>query len=97
MREVFEDLTAVTLADKDTNSIQIDITRNAQGHNRPKKNFLNQYLCQKMAIFIGPRCLGSDLVVRVSVSKRGCADLTDMTLADKETNSIPTDNAKRAI
>ena len=26
-----------------------------------------------------------------------CADLTDVTLADEDTNSILTDNAKRAI
>ena len=32
-----------------------------------------------------------------SVSPRGCVDLTDMTLADEDTNSILTDNANRAI
>ena len=31
------------------------------------------------------------------MSERGCADLTDVTLADEDTNSILTDNAKRAI
>ena len=35
--------------------------------------------------------LGSDLWVRMSVSPRGCRDLTDVTLADKDTNSILTD------
>ena len=34
-----------------------------------------------------------------SVTKTPCADLTDVTLADEDTNSVPTDNAngKRAI
>ena len=41
--------------------------------------------------------LGSDLWVRVSVRPRGFADLTDVTLADEDTNSILTDNANRAI
>ena len=40
--------------------------------------------------------LGSDSWVRMSVSDI-CADLTDVTLADEDTNSILTDNAKRAI
>ena len=41
--------------------------------------------------------LGSDLWVRVSLTKRGFANLTDVTLADEDTNSILTDNANRAI
>ena len=41
--------------------------------------------------------LGSDLWVRMSVTKRAFADLTDVTLADEDTNSILTDNVKRAI
>ena len=45
--------------------------------------------------------LGSDLWVRVSLthslSPRGFADLTEVTLADEDTNSIPTDNVKRVI
>ena len=41
--------------------------------------------------------LGSDLWVRVSVRPRGFADLTDVTLADEDTNSILTDNANRTI
>ena len=42
--------------------------------------------------------LGSDLWVRVSLTGREvCADLTDVTLADEDTNSILADNAKRAI
>ena len=41
--------------------------------------------------------LGSDLWVRFSITKRPFADLTDVTLADEDTNSIPTDNANRAI
>ena len=35
--------------------------------------------------------------VRPSLSEGGCADLTDVTLADEDTNSILTDNANRAI
>ena len=35
--------------------------------------------------------------VRPSVSPRLCADLTDVTLADEDSNSIPTDDVNRAI
>ena len=41
--------------------------------------------------------LGSDLWVRVSLTHRRFADLTDVTLADEDTNPILTDNANRAI
>ena len=45
--------------------------------------------------------LGSDLWVRLSftdsLTELPCADLTDVTLADEDTNSIPTDNSNRAI
>ena len=41
--------------------------------------------------------LGSDLWVRMSVTKRAFADLTDVTLTDEDTNSILTDNANRAM
>ena len=42
--------------------------------------------------------LGSDSWVRMSVSEWATfVDLTDVTLADDDTNSILTDNAKRAI
>ena len=47
--------------------------------------------------------LGSDLwvlmSVRTSVSHRLCADLTDVTLTDEDSNSIPlpTDHINRAI
>ena len=44
--------------------------------------------------------LGSDLWVEFvthSLSKRGFANLTDMTLADQPTNSIETDNTNMAI
>ena len=48
-----------------------------------------------------PGVLGSDLCVPMSVclsvSKRGCANLTDVTLADQATNSIQADNANMAI
>ena len=43
----------------------------------------------------GVRSLGPD--VRPSVTETPCADLTDVTLADEDTNSIPTDNANMAI
>ena len=41
--------------------------------------------------------LGSDLWVMISLSPRGFADLTDVTLADEDSNSIPTDDVNRAI
>ena len=42
--------------------------------------------------------LGSDSWVRMSVTESNtCVDLTDVTLADEDTKSISTDNAKRAI
>ena len=43
----------------------------------------------------GVRSLGPD--VRHSVPPTPCLDLTDVTLADEDTNSILTDNANRAI
>ena len=48
-------------------------------------------------LFIGPRCPWSDLWIRVSLTERAFADLTDVTLADEDTNSILTDNANRAF
>ena len=39
----------------------------------------------------------SNDVNRPPLSKRGLWDFTDVTLADEDTKSIPTDNAKRAI
>ena len=41
--------------------------------------------------------LGSDLWVRMSVTHRRFAHLTDVTLADEDTKPILTDNANRAI
>ena len=41
--------------------------------------------------------LGSDSWVRLSVTHSCCADLTDVTLADEDSNSIPTDDVNRAI
>ena len=41
--------------------------------------------------------LGSDLWVLMSVTDRLCADLTDATLADDDSNSIPTDDVNKAI
>ena len=49
-------------------------------------------------IFIGPRCLWGPIYGLTSLSLTHlCADLTDVTLADEDTNSILADNAKRAI
>ena len=41
--------------------------------------------------------LGSDIWVRFSQTLTTFADLTDVTLADEDTNSILTDNANRAF
>ena len=41
-------------------------------------------------------CFIGHLWVQVSLSRRPCADLTDVTQADED-NSIPTDDANRAI
>ena len=41
--------------------------------------------------------LESDLWVRLSETETPCVDLTDVTLADEDTNSILADNAKGAI
>ena len=41
--------------------------------------------------------LGSDLWVLISETTRLFADLTDVTLADKDSNSIPTDDVNRAF
>ena len=51
-------------------------------------------------IFIGPRCLWGLIYGFASLSLTHlCADLTDVTLADEDTNSIPSDsdNVNRAI
>ena len=48
-------------------------------------------------IFIGLTYPWSDLWVRVSLTEGGFADLTDVTLADEDSNSIPTDDVNRAI
>ena len=41
--------------------------------------------------------LGSDLWVLMSQTERLFADLTDVTLADEDSNSIPTDDVNRAF
>ena len=41
--------------------------------------------------------LGSDLWVLMSVRHTPFADLTDVTLSDEDSNSIPTDDVNRAI
>ena len=43
----------------------------------------------------GVRSMGPD--VRPSVTERLCSDLTDVTLADEDSNSIPTDDVNRAF
>ena len=43
----------------------------------------------------GVRSMGPD--VSDSIHTRLCADLTDVTLADEDSNSIPTDGVNRAI
>ena len=45
----------------------------------------------------GPIYVSQSLSVCLSVSKRGLANLTDVTLADQATNSIQADNANMAI
>ena len=45
----------------------------------------------------GPIYVSQSLSVCLSVSKRHCANLTDVTLADQATNSIQADNANMAI
>ena len=51
------------------------------------------------SVFIGPRCPWGPIYVSgpMSVSTTLCADLTDVTLADEDSNSIPTDDVNRAI
>ena len=41
--------------------------------------------------------LGSDLWVLISLTPRLCSDLTDVTLADEDSNSTPADDVNRAI
>ena len=50
-----------------------------------------------VAFLSDPGVLGSDLWVRLSLTKRRCANLTDVTLADQATNSIQADDANMAI
>ena len=47
----------------------------------------------------GVRSMGPDVTHSLthSVHTRPCADLTDVTLADEDSNSIPADYVKRAI
>ena len=50
-------------------------------------------------VFIGPRCPWGPIYGSgsLSLTPRGFANLTDVTLADGDTKSLLTDNAKRAI
>ena len=58
------------------------------------KNYLP--LCFKRANVLSVS-LGSDLWVWAYVRTRLFADLTDVTLADEDSNSIPTDDVNRAF
>ena len=56
----------------------------------------------RSSIFIGPRytwgpIYGSACLSQTNKQTDLCADLTDVTLADGDTNSILTDNANRAF
>ena len=55
-------------------------------------NFWEFHICLSDPGVPGVRSLGPD--VRPSLTARGFADLTDVTLADEDTNSELTDNAK---
>ena len=66
--------------------------------------FPNRILTDQMLVYFpflsdpgkpGVRSLGPD--VCPSLTERPFVDLTDVTLADEDTNSIPTTNAKGAI
>ena len=50
-------------------------------------------------LFIGPRCPWGPIYRSgsLSLTEPLCADLTDVTLADEDTNSILTDNASGAL
>ena len=66
-----------------------------------KKNLL--WLWVGMDIFIGPRCPWGPIYgswcqsVSQWLHPRLCWDLTDVTLADEDSNSIPTDDVNRAF
>ena len=66
-----------------------------------KKSVFGVPYCRRFrtSFFIGPRCPWGPIYGSASLSQTElpCADLTDVTLADKDTNSILTDNAKRAF
>ena len=64
-----------------------------------KQNTNNVVRLYTGCFFIGPRytwgpIYGSECL---KLTEGGCADLTDVTLADEDTNSILTDNANRVI
>ena len=54
---------------------------------------------RSMGLVIGPRCPWGPIYGSgpMSVSTRLFADLTDVTLADEDSNSIPTDDIHKAI
>ena len=53
---------------------------------------------QKCSIFIGPRCPWGPIYGSWCQYKQDYfADLTDVTLADEDSNSIPTDDANKAV
>ena len=53
----------------------------------------------KFSVFIGPRCPWGPIYgsACLSLTPRPFANLTDVTLADEDTNPIPIDEANRAI
>ena len=67
------------------------------GHDKDKST-VAQLLQEECGNFYRTQVyVGSDLWVRVSKTPTPFADFTDKTLVDEDTNSIPTDNADRAI
>ena len=64
---------------------------------KKSKNLQNVY-CETFSIFIGPRCPWGPIYGSWSHSIQDyVADLTDVTLADEDSNLIPTDDVHRAI
>ena len=65
---------------------------------RPEKNAQQPFTDSTASSHFYPGIPGlRSSMGRVSLSTTPCADLTDVTLADEYTNSIPTDNANRTI
>ena len=56
------------------------------------QNAINVNLMHLRSFYRTQVSLGSDLWVLMSLTEGGFADLTDVTLADEDSNSIPTDD-----